>query len=345
MRYRTLGTAGPEVSEVCLGTMTFGQQNTEQEGHAQLDYAFERGVNFIDTAELYSVPSRPETHGRSEEIVGTWLARQPRDKLIVATKAAGPRRKLEWIRGGPLALDRANIRAALEASLRRLRTDYVDLYQLHWPERNSPMFGQYQFDPQQERDAVPIAVQLEALTELVREGKIRHIGLSNEHPWGVAEFLKQAQLHGLTRVVSVQNAFNLLNRTYETSLAEMCFREKVSLLAYSPLGFGMLSAKYVTDPTARGRVTMFDGFAQRYAKPNVRPAVEAYAQIARRHGLSPATVALAFVFGRWFVASTIIGATSIAQLEENLAACRLTLSPDLLEEIEQVHLRFTNPAP
>lgn len=182
MRYRKLGLDGPEVSEVCLGTMTFGEQNTEAEGHAQLDHAVQHGVNFIDTAELYSVPSRPETHGRSEEIVGTWLARQPRDRVIVATKIAGPRRKLEWIRGGPLALDRENVRSAVEASLRRLRTDYIDLYQIHWPERNSPMFGQYQFDPQQERAAVSIAEQLDALTELVREGKVRWVGLSNEHP-------------------------------------------------------------------------------------------------------------------------------------------------------------------
>ncbi|HMV52535.1 MAG TPA: aldo/keto reductase [Rhodocyclaceae bacterium] len=345
MRYRKLGLDGPEVSEVCLGTMTFGEQNTEAEGHAQLDHAVQHGVNFIDTAELYSVPSRPETHGRSEEIVGTWLARQPRDRVIVATKIAGPRRKLEWIRGGPLALDRENVRSAVEASLRRLRTDYIDLYQIHWPERNSPMFGQYQFDPQQERAAVSIAEQLDALTELVREGKVRWVGLSNEHPWGVAEFLKQAELHGLTRVVSVQNAYNLLNRTYETALAEMCFRENVSLLAYSPLGFGTLSGKYVADPRARGRVTLFDGFAQRYAKPNVGPAVEAYAALARRHGLSPATMALAFVFGRWFTGSTIIGATSMAQLEENIAACEVRLAPEVLNGIEQLHLRYTNPAP
>jgi len=179
----------------------------------------------------------------------------------------------------------------------------------------------------------------------VREGKVRWIGVSNEHPWGVAEFLKQAELRGLARVVSVQNAYNLLNRTYETALAEMCFRENVSLLAYSPLGFGTLSGKYVTDPQARGRVTLFDGFAQRYAKPNVRPAVEAYAALARRHGLSPATMALAFVFGRWFIGSTIIGATSMAQLEENIAACDVCLSPALLEAIEQLHLRYTNPAP
>lgn len=345
MRYRKLGLDGPEVSEVCLGTMTFGEQNTEAEGHAQLDHAVQHGVNFIDTAELYSVPSRPETHGRSEEIVGTWLARQPRDRVIVATKIAGPRRKLEWIRGGPLALDRENVRSAVEASLRRLRTDYIDLYQIHWPERNSPMFGQYQFDPQQERAAVSIAEQLDALTELVREGKVRWVGLSNEHPWGVAEFLKQAELHGLTRVVSVQNAYNLLNRTYDTALAEVCHREQVSLLAYSPLGFGFLSGKYLDNPGATGRVTQFSGFAQRYSKPNVEPAVRAYAALAREHGLTPSQLALAWCYRRWCVASTIIGATTMVQLEENLGAWDVRLSEEVLAAVDAIHLRYTNPAP
>lgn len=345
MRYRKLGLDGPEVSEVCLGTMTFGEQNTEAEGHAQLDHAVQHGVNFIDTAELYSVPSRPETHGRSEEIVGTWLARQPRDRVIVATKIAGPRRKLEWIRGGPLALDRENVRSAVEASLRRLRTDYIDLYQIHWPERNSPMFGQYQFDPQQERAAVSIAEQLDALTELVREGKVRWVGLSNEHPWGVAEFLKQAELHGLTRVVSVQNAYNLLNRTYDTALAEVCHREQVSLLAYSPLGFGFLSGKYLDNPGATGRVTQFSGFAQRYSKPNVEPAVRAYAALAREHGLTPSQLALAWCYRRWCVASTIIGATTMAQLEEDLGAWDVRLSEEVLAAVDAIHLRYTNPAP
>lgn len=345
MRYRQLGASELRVSEICLGSMTFGVQNTETEGHAQLDFAFDRGVNFIDTAEMYPVPPSADSYGRTEEIVGTWLERQQRERVILATKVAGPSRNLNWIRGGPQALDRANIRAALEGSLRRLRTDYVDLYQLHWPDRNTPMFGKYQFDPDQEHATVSIAEQLEALTELAREGKIRYFGLSNEHPWGVSEFLAQSEKRGLARVVSIQNAYSLINRSFETSLAELCYRDRISLLAYSPMAFGLLSGKYVIDPAARGRVTLFDGFAQRYGKPNVRPAVEAYVELAKRHGMAPAVLALAFTLKRWFVGSTIVGATSIAQLEQNLSAREIDLSPELIHEIEEIHLRYTNPAP
>ncbi|MFZ5474288.1 MAG: aldo/keto reductase, partial [Pseudomonadota bacterium] len=235
MKRNTLGRSDLEVSRVCLGTMTFGQQTSEAEAHAQLDYAAERGVNFIDAAEMYPVPARADTYGRTEEIVGNWLARQPRDKFIIATKIAGPARNLKWIRGGPPALDRANIRAAIEGSLRRLRTEYVDLYQLHWPERNTPLFGAWQFDPARERECTPVLVQLEALGELVREGKVRYVGLSNETPWGVAQFVRLAESHGLPRVISVQNAYSLLNRVFEYGLAETCYREEVGLLAYSPL--------------------------------------------------------------------------------------------------------------
>lgn len=345
MRYRQLGESELKVSEICLGTMTFGIQNSEAEGHAQLDLAVDQGVNFIDTAEMYPVPPSADSYGRTEQIVGTWLRRQPRDRIVIATKVAGPSRNLRWIRGGPLALDRANIRTALDGSLRRLQTDYVDLYQLHWPDRNTPMFGKYQFDPAQERATVPIAAQLEALSELIGEGKIRHIGVSNEHPWGMSEFLLQAKAKGLARIVSVQNAYSLINRSFETALAEQCYRERIGLLAYSPLAFGLLSGKYVADPAARGRVTMFDGFAQRYGKPNVRPAVESYVELAKRHGMPPAVLALAFVLGRWFVASAIVGATSLVQLEQNLSACQVDLAADLTDEIDQIYLRYTNPAP
>ena len=345
MEYRQLSDNGPRISALCLGTMTFGQQNTVAEAHAQLDYAFERGVNFIDTAEMYPVPPRAETFARTESIVGEWLARQPRDRVVLATKVTGPRRALHWIRGGPKALDAANIHTALEGSLTRLRTDYVDLYQIHWPERNVPMFGQYRFDPAQETVAVSIREQLEVLSALVRAGKIRHIGLSNEHPWGVMEFLRMAREHGLERVVSVQNPYNLINRTFETSLSEIAFREKLPLLAYSPLAFGHLTGKYLESPSSLGRVTLFKGFAQRYEKPNVQPAVAAYASLARELGLSPATLALAFVYRRWFVASTIIGATTLAQLRENLNAWDVLLPDEALERIEALHLRYFNPAP
>jgi aryl-alcohol dehydrogenase-like predicted oxidoreductase len=343
MEYRRLG--GLEVSAIGLGTMTFGQQNTQAEAHAQLDYAFERGVNFIDTAEMYPVPPRAETFSRTERIVGEWLARQARDRVVLATKVAGPRRALNWIRGGPKALDTDNIRTALEGSLKRLRTDYIDLYQIHWSERNVPMFGQYRFDPDMETDAVPIRQQLEVLSEQVKAGKIRHIGLSNEHPWGVMEFLRLAREHGLERVVAIQNPYNLLNRTFEAGLAEIAFREELPLLAYSPLAFGYLSGKYQDDPAAAGRATLFPGFAQRYQKPNVSPAVAAYAALARELGMSPATLALAFVYRRWFVASTLIGTTSLAQLRENLDAWDVVLTPEALDRIETLHLRYFNPVP
>ncbi|HRH81716.1 MAG TPA: NADP(H)-dependent aldo-keto reductase [Thiobacillaceae bacterium] len=346
MEYRRLGSSDLNISAVCLGTMTFGQQNTEAEAHAQLDFAFDRGVNCIDTAEMYPVPPRAETVTRTETIVGNWLRGRPRERVILASKVAGPRRRMDWIRGGPRALDRENIRAAIEGSLRRLRTDYIDLYQLHWPERNVPMFGQYQFEPAQEtHDAVPIRAQLEALAELVREGKVRYVGLSNEHPWGVMEFLRLARELELPRVVSIQNPYSLINRVFEFGLAEIAHREQIGLLAYSPLAFGYLSGKNVDNPDAPGRVTLFKGFAQRYQKPNVRPAVAAYAELAGRLGLAPATLALSFVYRRWFVAGTIIGATTPEQLRENLDAWEHPLSEEVLAEVEALHLRYMNPAP
>ncbi|MBU3737024.1 MAG: NADP(H)-dependent aldo-keto reductase [Methylobacterium sp.] len=345
MEYRILGRTGLRVSPVCLGTMTFGQQNSEAEAHQQLDYAVAQGVNFIDTAEMYPVPPRAETCGATETMLGNWLRRQPRDQLVIATKAAGPRRNMAWIRSGPPAFDRANLRAAVDGSLQRLQTDYIDLYQLHWPERNVPMFGQYQFDPAQETDALPILEQLEALAELVREGKIRHIGVSNEHPWGVMEFLRVSGVHGLPRIASIQNCYNLINRSFETSLAEIAFREQVGLLAYSPLAFGHLSGKYLPGGSADGRASLFKGFAQRYEKPGVMPAVAAYAALANKHGMSPATLALAFVMRRWFVTSTIIGATTLDQLKENIDAWRQPLDAEMLQEIEQLHLARMNPAP
>lgn len=342
---RPLGRSDLIVPEVCLGTMTFGEQTSEADAHAQLDYALAAGIDFIDTAEMYAVPPRPETCGASESIVGRWLARQQRDKIVIATKVAGPSRNLHWIRNGPPAMDRANIRAAIEGSLRRLQTDYVDLYQLHWPERNQPMFGQWQFQPANERACTPIREQLDALAELVGEGKIRRIGLSNEHPWGLMQFLRLADELGLPHVVSTQNAYHLMNRSFETGLAEVCHREQVGLLAYSPLAFGHLSGKYLADPAAPGRLTRWPAFGQRYGKPNVAPAVAAYAALAHRHDLTPTQLALGFVRSRWFVASTIIGASSLEQLRETLPATQTPMPPELLAEIDAIHLRYTNPAP
>jgi aryl-alcohol dehydrogenase-like predicted oxidoreductase len=252
---------------------------------------------------------------------------------------------MAWIRGGPKALDRTNIRAALEGSLQRLQTDYVDLYQLHWPERNVPMFGKSQFDPAEETAAVPIRAQLEVLAELVAEGKVRYVGLSNEQPWGVMEFLRLAREHGLPRVAAIQNPYSLINRVFEFGLAEIAYREKVGLLAYSPLAFGHLTGKYQADPAVSGRIALFPGFGQRYDKPNVQPAVAAYAALARRHGFTSAELALSFVYRRWFVGSAIIGATSLAQLEENLGAWEKPLPEAVLKEIDALHLRYFNPAP
>ena len=345
MKFVNLGRSDLRVSAVCLGTMTFGEQNSEAEAHEQLDHALAQGINFIDAAEMYPVPTRAATSGATERFIGTWLKHQARDRIVLATKAAGAGREIKWIRDGNPRFDRKHLRAAVEASLARLQTDYIDLYQLHWPDRNVPIFGQYQFDPQKERDFVPFAETLQALDELVKEGKIRHVGLSNETPWGTMQFLQVAEKLGLPRMVSIQNAYSLLNRTWEMALAEIAYRENISLLAYSPLAFGFLSGKYLADPQAKGRATLFDGFAQRYAKPNVQPAVAAYVELAKRHGMTPVQLALSFVASRWFVGSTIIGATSLAQLKENIAACAQPLAEEVLQAVEALHLRYTNPAP
>lgn len=345
LQHRPLGGSDLIVPEICLGTMTFGEQTAEADAHAQLDFALAQGINFIDTAEMYAVPSRAETYGATETIVGNWLKRQQRDKIILATKIAGPARSLTWIRNGPQTMDRANIRTAIEGSLRRLQTDYVDLYQLHWPERNQPMFGQWQFDPKAERGGTSIREQLEALAELVREGKVRYVGVSNEHAWGLMQFVRLADELCLPRIVSTQNAYHLLNRTFESGLAEISHREQIGLLAYSPLAFGHLTGKYLADPAAPGRLTQWPFFGQRYAKPNVTPAVAAYAALARQHDLTPTQLALGFVRSRWFVASTIIGASSLAQLQETLPATLTPLSDDILAAIDAIHLQYTNPAP
>lgn len=342
---RPLGKGKLVVPEICLGTMTFGQQTSESDAHRQLDLALSNGINFIDTAEMYAVPSRPETYGASEKIVGSWLKGKPRSDILLATKVAGPTRNLDWIRGGPLALDRENIRAAIEGSLQRLQTDYIDLYQLHWPARNQPMFGQWQFDPTQDRECTSIREQLEAMAELVGEGKVRAIGVSNEHPWGIMQFLRLAEELKLPHILCTQNAYNLLTRTFESTLAEVCHREQIGLLAYSPLAFGHLTGKYLLNPAAPGRLTQWPAFGQRYSKPNVIPATTAYAALAKKHGLTLTQMALGFVRSRWFVSSTIIGASSLTQLEETLAATLTPISEELLAEINAIHLQYTNPAP
>jgi aryl-alcohol dehydrogenase-like predicted oxidoreductase len=303
-----------------------------------------RGVNFIDTAEMYPVPPRGETVHRTESYIGTWLKHQPRDKLIVASKIAGPARGFGWIRNGP-HINREHITAAIEGSLRRLQTDYIDLYQLHWPDRYVPMFGASSYDVTQEHDSTPIAEQLQVLAELVKAGKVRHIGLSNETPWGVSEFVRSSEQMGLPRIVSVQNAYHLMNRTFESGLAEVCHHANIGLMAYSPLAFGWLTGKYLADPKAQGRINLFSGFGQRYNKPNVPTAAQKYVDIARQSGLTPATMALAYARTRWFTGSVILGATTLDQLKENLNSAQFTLQPEVIEKIEAVHRVYPNPAP
>ncbi|MEN9204009.1 MAG: NADP(H)-dependent aldo-keto reductase [Thermostichus sp. DG_1_6_bins_120] len=346
MRYLPLGHSSLTISEMGLGTMTFGQQNTMAQAHEQLDYAVAQGINFIDTAEMYPVPARAETQGATECYIGEWLQHQQRDRLVIATKITGPGRPWHWIRNGSLSINRNNIKQAVAGSLTRLKTDYIDLYQIHWPDRYVPQFGAVSYDPSQERPTVPIVEQLEALGELVQAGLIRYIGLSNETPWGVTEFCHIAEQMGLPKVVSIQNAYNLLNRLFEVGLAEVCRHEHVGLLAYSPLAFGMLTGKYLAGARPAGsRLALFEGFGQRYLKPNVAEAVAAYVSIAQKYGLTPAQLALAFVRSRWFVTSTLIGATSLAQLKENLSCLQVELSAEILAEIEAVHQRYPNPAP
>ncbi len=346
MQYRQLGDSDLEVSELSLGTMTFGQQNSLDDAKAQLDVAKDAGVNFIDTAEMYPVPARAETQGRTEEFVGAWLAGQERDRFILATKAAGPTSRLPWIRSAERRLDRANLTQALHDSLRRLQTDYIDLYQLHWPDRYVPLFGGPPFDPARERDSVPIQEQLAVLADFVQAGKICYVGLSNETPWGVSEFCRLAAEFQLPKVVSIQNAYSLTNRVFETELAETCYRQQVGLLVYSPLAFGLLTGKYLDGNQPVGaRLAEFSNFGARYQKPNMTEAVRAYAEIARKYDCRPAQLALAFVRSRWFVSSVILGATSITQLQENLSAADLELSDAMLADIDAVHARYPNPVP
>jgi aryl-alcohol dehydrogenase (NADP+) len=346
MNYNQLGESDLKVSEICLGTMTFGQQNTIEDAQKQLDYAVAQGINFIDTAEMYPVPPRAETQGRTEAYIGEWLKKQQRDKLIIATKIAGPGRAIKWVRGGATNIQRDNIKQAVDDSLKRLQTDYIDLYQIHWPDRYVPLFGQTEYNPNFERETVSIAEQLTAFADVIKAGKIRYLGLSNETPWGVSEFSHIAKQLGLPKVVSIQNAYNLLNREFDRHLAEACYYENIGLLAYSPLGFGVLSGKYVDGKKPDNtRLTLFQNFGQRYFKPNVNEAVAAYAEIARKHNIKLAQLAIAFVRSRWFVTSTIIGASTIEQLKENIESVNIVLDKDILAELDAVHTRYPNPAP
>jgi len=345
MKTRQLGNSDLQVSEICLGTMTYGQQNSIEEAHAQLDHAIAQGVNFIDTAEMYPVPGRGETQGRTSEYIGQWLAKQQRDKLIIATKVTGGGSRMEWIRGKDRKVDRPNIEQAVNDSLKRLQTDYIDLYQIHWPDRYVPLFGGGTFNPEQDRPTVPIAEQLEVFKDLVDAGKIRYVGLSNETAWGVNQFCHLAETLNLPRVVSIQNAYSLLNREFDLALAETSYRENVPLLAYSPLAFGFLTGKHQGGVAPNSRVGQFPGFGARYGKANVQAALTAYLELAKQWGLSPAQMALAFVRSRWFVASTIIGATTLDQLKEDIGSVAVELTPEMLAAIDAIHAKYPNPAP
>ena len=347
MKHAELGNTGRRVSRICLGTMTWGEQNTEAEGHAQLDAAVARGVDFIDAAEMYPVPPKAETYGRTEEILGTWLAKNKakRDKLVVATKVSGKGQGLAYARNAP-PLDEGNLRAAVEASLRRLRTDYIDLYQTHTPDRPANRFGQLDYVHKPDADqGAPIEETVAAMEKLRREGKIRHFGVSNETPWGVARHLRAAEASGAQRIVSIQNAYSLLNRSFEVGLAEMALKENVGLLAYSALGMGVLVGKYFDGARPpRGRLTLYERF-KRYSTPRAEPAAKEYVRVARAAGLDPAQMAIAFALARPFVTAVIIGATTLEQLETNIAAIDVTLPADVLAALDAVHAANPNPCP
>lgn len=349
MKNVLLGASALTVPPICLGTMTFGEQVVEADAHNILDRSLERGVNFLDAAEMYSVPARAETCGATETILGNWFAKDAslRSKVVLATKVAGPSRGMPWIRGENSGVSKAEILKACDDSLRRLQTDMIDLYQIHWPARNVPAFGLLTFDPTKDKPCASVMEQLEAMAELVQAGKVRAIGLSNESPYGVHEFVRLAEQHGLPRVATVQNPYCLINRSYENGLDETCHRLGVSLLAYSPLGFGLLSGKY--DETGlvgdAGRMALFESMRkQRWGRPEALDTARRYNTLARDHGLSPSQLALAFCYTNWRVASTIIGVTSLTQLDECLDAWDTKLSPELLIEIDKIRWESRDPA-
>jgi aryl-alcohol dehydrogenase-like predicted oxidoreductase len=351
MNTLNLGRSGLHVTPICLGTMTFGEQVSEADSHTILDRSLDRGVNFIDTAEMYSVPPKAETYGATETIIGRWFAKHPgvRHKIVLATKVAGPSRGMPWVRGGAADLTPAGIAEACDASLKRLQTEVIDLYQIHWPNRNAPAFGGIYFDPSKDTVNTSVHDQLEALAKLVKAGKVRAVGLSNESPWGLLEFLKIAEQHGLPRMVSVQNPYCLINRTADNGLDEALHRTGVGLLAYSPLGFGLLTGKYdergFNDPNSKGRMAIFERMKQqRWGRPESLAAAKRYNALAQAHGLTPTRMALAWCYQNWRVVSTIIGVTSLAQLDECLDAWGTKLSPELLAEIDKIRWEVRDPA-
>ncbi|MBL6700545.1 MAG: NADP(H)-dependent aldo-keto reductase [Gammaproteobacteria bacterium] len=342
MKYRKLANTNLDVSVICLGTMTYGEQNTQSEAHEQLDYSIANGINLIDTAEMYAIPPKEETQGLTEKIIGTWLAkRKDREKIYVATKVAGP--GMEYLREGS-RLDKKQIFQAVDDSLKRLQTDYIDLYQVHWPERKSNYFGRLGYEYSDEM-GVSIEETLEAMTDLVKSGRVRYIGISNETPWGTSRYLNIAKEKSMEKIVTIQNPYSLLNRIYEVGLAEISKHENVGLLAYSPLGFGQLTGKYINKTEKNSRLGLFGDWFTRYSNEECLRAVGKYSKIADKYNLSLTHLALAFVNTRPFVTSNIIGATTMEQLKENIDSVNIEITETMLEDINQVHSSQPNPAP
>lgn len=342
MKYRKLGGTDLNVSQICLGTMTYGEQNNEKDAHEQLDYSISQGINIIDTAEMYAIPPKEETQGKTEEIIGTWLTkRKDRDKIYIATKVAGP--GMDYVRGGS-RLNKKHIFEAIDSSLKRLQTDYIDLYQTHWPERKSNYFGRLGYEYSDDM-GVPIEETLDAMSQLVKTGKVRYIGISNETSWGMNKHIELHREKGFEKVVSIQNPYSLLNRIYEVGCAEISQHEYIDLLAYSPLGFGQLSGKYIEKTDQNSRLGLYGDWFTRYSNKECLNAVKLYANVAKKHNLSLTHLALAFVNTRPFVASNIIGATTMEQLRENIASVNINLNEDILDEINEIHEKQPNPAP
>lgn len=355
MQYRKLGDSDLNISEITLGTMTFGEQNTEAEAHAMLGYAFENGINILDTAEIYPVPPRKETSGRTDLYIASWLKDQPRDKVIVATKVAGCSERATYLRENAdiLRVDAANIKESVEKSLQRLNIDYIDLLQIHWPDRYVPLFGEFSYDTSKWRPSVPFVEQLKAMKELIDEGKVRYIGVSNETSYGVMEFVHAAKVEGLPKIVSIQNSYSLLVRCkFEVDLVEVCHPNhcNIGLLAYSPLGGGALTGKYLditSEAAKRGRLNLFPGYMERYNKSIAKEATEKCIEMGKKHGLTPVQLALGFVRDRPFVTSSIVGATSVEQLKENIDAFSSTERPlpaQVMADIEDLFSRYKDPA-
>jgi aryl-alcohol dehydrogenase-like predicted oxidoreductase len=345
MKYTTVPNTEIKVSKICLGTMTFGEQNTEAEGHEQMDYALEKGVNFFDTAEMYSVPAREETYGSTEKILGTWFKKTGRrEEVVLASKIAGPNPNFTYMRDKN-DFSPASIKYALDSSLQRLQTEYIDLYQLHWPERKTNFFGQRGFKVQEDAWEDNIHAVLDTLGDFIKEGKIKHIGLSNETPWGIMRFLEESKHHHLPRIKTVQNPYSLLNRLFENGSAEICRREDVGLLAYSPMAFGILSGKFLTgEKHPNARINLFPQYS-RYNSVQCTEATKLYQEIARKNGLSLTELSLAFIEQQSFVTSTIIGATTMEQLKENIDTIEVSLSDDVLKAIDEVQAIIPDPAP